>query len=369
MGDTIAVEVQSNIDYEVTISESAREWISRITLSKSLSTSTLHFAVQPNPGYSKRFGEIIIKDKSGSHTDTLRLEQAQQDAIVLTNKHHDVTASGSSLSIEVQSNVDYETEITPESAKTWVIPAVSSKALTTSVLNYTILPNTTYSDREASIIIHDKFNRLTDTVTIFQRQNDALILNEHAYTVPAVGDTLSVEVQSNIDYDVTISESAREWISRITLSKSLTTSTLHFAVQPNPGYTKRSGEIIIKDKSASRTNTIWVEQAQRDTIMILSQREFEVEWESCSLGVILESNTGLQFTSNADWIKVDANGFMPSTSSNIILEISENTTSAKRTGTITIRNSSGMLSETLTVAQKVKTSGTIEDFKEEQQEW
>lgn len=43
-----------------------------------------------------------------------------------------------------------------------------SRALTTNTLNYQLLPNTTYNERKAEIIIKDKGGDLSDTVKIVQ---------------------------------------------------------------------------------------------------------------------------------------------------------------------------------------------------------
>ena len=70
------------------------------------------------------------------------------------------------------------------------------------------------------------------------------------------------------------------------------------------------------------------------------------------------------------WIKLSSTSSRALTTSSIILEVSENTTSEKRIGTVTINHTNGTLTETLTVTQKAKSiDSSIEDFKVENQEW
>jgi len=263
-GATVEVELRTNTDYEVTIPSEAKDWLTLLE-SKANRVDKITLEVQPNTAHDVREARVTIKDKNSTLTDTLYICQAQLNAIVLTQKRYEVPAAGQGIAVEVKSNVEFEPEITPASAKDWVILNPGSKALVTSTLNYTVQPNTTYSDREARIIIHDKAKQLADTVMILQKQQDALILNEHAYTVPAVGDTLAVEVQSNIDYEVTIADSAKTWISPVTLSKALTTSTLYFVIQPNPDTLQRSGTVILMDKNTPLADTITVVQAAKIT--------------------------------------------------------------------------------------------------------
>ena len=116
-------------------------------------------------------------------------------------------------------------------------------------------------------------------------------------------------------------------------------------------------------------DTVYVTQAQKDAI-ILSQKEYEITSKGGNIEVSYESNVEITITPTCDWIKVGSTTSRALTASNFILEISENTSSNKRIGTVTISNANGTLSETLSVIQKAKPAGgSIEDFEEEEQEW
>ena len=110
-------------------------------------------------------------------------------------------------------------------------------------------------------------------------------------------------------------------------------------------------------------------QAQKDAI-ILSQKEYEIAAKGGNIEVTYESNVNVTFNSNYDWIKLSSTSSRALTTSSIILEVSENTTSNKRIGTVIISNTNGTLYETITVTQKAKSiDSSIENFIEEEQEW
>jgi hypothetical protein len=88
-----------------------------------------------------------------------------------------------------------------------------------------------------------------------------------------------------------------------------------------------------------------------------------------SLEISYESNVEVTTTSDCDWLKVNSTNTRAMSESILLVNVSENTTTIPRTGTITISSKDGTLSEMLTITQKGQNNASVEDFEEEQEEW
>ncbi|WP_187376773.1 MULTISPECIES: BACON domain-containing protein [Butyricimonas] len=265
-GMKIVIELESNIEYVATISEEAQAWITKVSiesLGRTLEANSLHYEILANDTYKERKGEIIIKSKISELADTVKIIQKQKDLIDIKEKEFHVSSAGCNIKVGVNSNVDYIVNI-PVSASQW-ITQIQSRMVTTDSLIFSVSPNTSYEDRYAEIVVQK--NELRDTIKIYQKQNDAIILNEHLYDVSMEGCEISVEISSNVECEVQISSNAQDWIEMVQ-SRALVTSSLNFVVKPNPNYQERKGEIFIKDKNSSLADTIKIVQAAKSDIYI-----------------------------------------------------------------------------------------------------
>ena len=261
--ESIEVELKSNVDYSISIPSSASHWI-KLLETKAIRTDKIYFEIEENTTYDNRSAQVFIKDKNSSLCDTLYINQLQQNALILSQKQYEVLAGGEQISIEVQSNIDYEI-IIPKTVQEWIEQMPQSKALTKSMINLEIKPNTTYDVRSAQVFIKDKNSSLCDTLYINQLQQNALILSQKQYEVLAGGEQISIEVQSNIDYEIIIPKTVQEWIEQMPQSKALTKSMINLEIKPNTTYDVRSAQVFIKDKNSTLSDTVQVTQAAKGT--------------------------------------------------------------------------------------------------------
>ncbi|MDE5610627.1 MAG: BACON domain-containing protein [Odoribacter sp.] len=77
-GAEIAVELKTNIDYEVRIPGDATSWISQIS-TKAIREDLLKFQVAAHTGSDERTARIVIQDKNSDLSDTVRVIQASKD--------------------------------------------------------------------------------------------------------------------------------------------------------------------------------------------------------------------------------------------------------------------------------------------------
>lgn len=86
----------------------------------------------------------------------------------------------------------------------WVQSAAKTRGMSSHTLYYTIAPNETYDSREAEIIFYDKNSAVKDTLKIMQVQKDAIIIGKKEYKISANGETVGIELSSNINYDISL---------------------------------------------------------------------------------------------------------------------------------------------------------------------
>ena len=260
-GGNVTVEVKSNIQYEVSIPSQFQNWIKHEPETKAITTKNFTFTILENKEYEKREGYIVFN--GNSLKDTVHIYQTAARILILSKDTYNISSAKESIEVELKSNVDYSISI-PSSASDW-IKLLETKAIRTDKIYFEIEENTTYDNRSAQIFIKDKNSSLCDTLYINQLQQNALILSQKQYEVLAGGERISIEVQSNIDYEIIIPKTVQEWIEQMPQSKALTESMINLEIKPNTTYDVRSAQIFIKDKNSSLSDTVQVTQAAKGT--------------------------------------------------------------------------------------------------------
>ena len=161
-GETISVAIRNNVEYAIQMPDV--DWITEATASRSVSTDTLKFVIAANEEYDSRSAEIIFFDKNSDLKDTLKVTQAQKDAIVISQKTFDIKAEGETIEVKLSANVDFE--ITMPDVD-WV-KQVSSRALKEHTLYFEVAKNESKEKRKAEIILKDKNSQLSDKLIINQ---------------------------------------------------------------------------------------------------------------------------------------------------------------------------------------------------------
>ncbi|WP_423129034.1 BACON domain-containing protein [Gaoshiqia sp. Z1-71] len=152
----------------------------------------------------------------GSKIAKLEVMQSQNNVIELVTKTiYDVASAGSDISVRLNTNVNFTIEI-PDENKEWITnPNTNTppQGIEPSWLYFKIAGNNTYRARTGKIII--KGQGIADQeITINQAQNDAIILNEINYHVSSTGGVVTVNLQSNVPYTVSIPASKQTWVGK-----------------------------------------------------------------------------------------------------------------------------------------------------------
>ena len=133
------------------------------------------------------------------------MHQKGKSSLQLSTYEYTAGVEGGTFEIDVRSNIAYQM-IMPD--VDWIVNTITHGDKYT----FEVLPNDTYDARTAEIRFVCEEEDLTQTVTVTQKQRDAIIIAQDFYEVEAEGSTLDIPVQANVDF--TVSTDA-DWITQV----------------------------------------------------------------------------------------------------------------------------------------------------------
>lgn len=339
-GGTLALTFTTTSDWTASVDGAASGWLSVSPASGEAGTHTLSLVTTANDSYDERNASVTIT--SGSVKKTITVTQKQKDALILTSNKVELEAEGGDFSIELQANVEVTYEI-ESGAQTWLTPVARSRGLTSSFLAFHAEANEEAEARQAVIKLAGG-NGLTEEVTVYQiGTGPALVLSQSEYIVSSAGETIQVELRSNTAYEIEMP--GVDWL-RENSSRSLSTYTHYFIVDPNETYDARSAVIRFIDRENGIEQTVTVTQMQRDAIVV-AQNVYQIGVEGGALDFAVQANVDFTVSTNADWItQVEARGL---TERMLCFEVTPNEGEEMREAVITLE--SGSVKQTIKVQQ------------------
>lgn len=328
-GGQIQVEVKANVPYEVIIPEQYQNWIHKRNVTRGLSTSNLTFTIDKSEEYDKREGEIIIQNEETS--EILKIYQAGEGIILLTEDEYVVSDQGEELAVELSSNFEYEVKMPQVD---W-ITTTTTRGISSHTLYYSIAPNETYSRREAEIVYYDRNDKsLSDTLRIIQAQKNAIVLSQKEYSVDSSETYIEVVVNSNVDFKINISDEYASWITKVEnfITRGLVTRKLDFKIAANTSHDERVGKIEISNNNLMEIVT--VKQVKQDAI-IVDKAEYFLEYKGGDLSLDVKTNVELVVESSVDWIRQVSTRAL--NSKRLSFSVGENTGDDVRKGVIILR--------------------------------
>mgnify|MGYP001635048022 CR=1 FL=1 len=351
-GGKINLEVKTNINYTVTINETDKKWIKQVSSNtRALSSSTLTFDISPNEEYEKREGIIYITN--GELTETVHVYQASGGVVMLTKNEYFISDKEQTIAVDIKSNFNFEVKMPNVD---WISIAPSTKSMSSHTLYYIISPNEEYDSRESEIIFYDKNNvKLADTLKIVQAQKDAIIISKKEYEVNSKENTIEFEVNSNIDFKVSIPSAASKWIENITATpqtRGLTSHKVYLKINENTSTYGRSAKVAIKHTQSNVADTVFVRQLGVPTISS-NQKTYQTYPKGGELSVTLTTNTNytVEILGDAqEWITLSPTRSSSFKTDHLNLHIAENTGEA-RSGEVKVSSENGETEITFTVQQ------------------
>ena len=256
-GGTIEIEVKANISYKMEISEKAKDWIKESS-NRALTAYKHKLDIAANEEVEKREGEITFK--SGDKVETVKVYQVGGTILLLSQNEFNVSDKGETISVDIKSNVDYGVQMPDVD---WITYEASSRGFSSHNMKYIVKSNDTHDNRSAEIIFYDKNSNLTDTLKVIQAQKDAIIIGKKEYEVKAEGETIEVELESNVDFEISIKD---DWIKQVEnkSSRALVSHKFYFHILKNESEKERSSKIDITDKTKNIIESIIIKQKNKE---------------------------------------------------------------------------------------------------------
>ncbi len=174
--------------------------------------------------------------------------------ITLSNAAADFTTEGGSTAIAFISTDTWTAEVINNRADMWCCVSPASGSAGNATVNITAIANDTPDDRTATVVI--KSGIVKKTISVYQKQKDALTVTLSKFEVSADGGEVAIEVGHNVEFDITIDG---EWITQ-QQTRALETAKLTFIVAENTTDEAREGSITFTSKDGSVSQEISIIQ-------------------------------------------------------------------------------------------------------------
>ena len=210
---------------------------------------------------------VNLTVRCGSQTKVLAVTQKGVNALTLSKDKFEVAAEGGDLTVTLQANVECTSAI-PSAFSSWIKKSPGTKAMTSQSFRYTVSPNEDTQKREGYIVFTGGTKK--DTVYVYQSaktpmEESSLILSEDTYNLSAEAQEITVELKTNIDYEVIVPDTVETWVSHLS-TRALRTDKLHFSIAENEGDNARSAVVIIREQGGELTDTLHIRQAKQEPV-------------------------------------------------------------------------------------------------------
>lgn len=319
--------------------------------------ATISAIARANEEYDDRNFNLTVQTLSGQ-TKVMTVTQKKKDAILLTKDKYDMESEGGNFDVEVKSNVTYTVSI-QEDCREWIKQVDLGRGLETRMVHFEVAANPDAEKREGMIVFKDDASELADTVHVYQARLYELILSESEVYVPTEGKEVSVELRSNVDYEVIIPREASEWIALLE-GRSSRVDRLVFNVLENTTHDNRSADIVVRDKHGELADTLVIHQVQKDALVI-SRDTYEVSAEGEDITVEVKSNVDYEATVLAgagEWIQRVEKGRALVTTE-LHYKVLANPTYAAREGRIVIKEKKSELADTVKIVQAARDGNVV----------
>ena len=322
---------------------SSASWL-KVTASGTSASTTISVTADANPDYDDRTATVTIKAED--KTQTVNVKQSTNIGLLISKKDYDLTDDAQSIEVEVQANIDFEYTI-DATCKAWVTPT-STKALSTNKVYFNIAKNDSYDSRQGKIVFKQKDGNLTEVVTIIQGQKNAIIIADEKIEFEAKGDSRTVNIESNISYDVTISNDAKSWLSISEETKALSSSNITIHAAENATSSNRSGLVVVSGEKITKEISV----TQKAGSISVNQTEFNLATAGGEFKFEVSHNISYKAEISEEaksWITYNSS---KSSDTELWYTVSKNESTDSRTGLVSIKNGDFDIPVTIKQAQK-----------------
>lgn len=129
------------------------------------------------------------------------------------------TSQSGSENIEFICNGDWNVSVANTiGGETWCTVTPANGKAGEGEVTVNVVENKEYNDRNVSLTL--TVENIKKTIVVTQKQKDAIIISKKEYEVNSKENTIEFEVNSNIDFNVSIPSAASKWIKNITTTQT-----------------------------------------------------------------------------------------------------------------------------------------------------
>ena len=318
-------------------------------------------SVKANNTYDARTDTVTLTDTISKSSRYITVKQDRNTGLFLDKTYAEASMYGDTISTKLKYNVSYEVQI-PDTCK-WVTRgrAGKTRGLDSTTITFYVKENKTYKDRDAVITVFNKDEKLTDKLRIHQPFKTEFKADSTNFEVNQYGDTITVNLTTNISYDVNI-PSTCSWITKksssgareqAALTRGTDTKALTFFIKENKTYHDRDGVVTLSNKDAGASIEINIHQPFK-AVFSPDKKYIEASQYGDTVTIKMTSNVSYDVTipDDCDWIKRAASRNTRGVeTSSILLKVAENTTYKGREAVLEISNKDAGVSESITISQ------------------
>ena len=379
-GDTVTIKMTSNVGYDVTVPDDC-DWIKRAASrqTRGVETSTILLRVAENKTYKSREAVVIVSNDEAGVSESITISQPFDMVFSVDSTSHEVSMDGATFTVNLRHNISYDVSI-PKNCK-WLTQVTgtrqgtrgakgvrntrntqnilrtrgASKGIDTTAIVFRASENTTEKERAATIVISNKDAGAEAKIYVHQPFKVIFNVDSTSFEVPMGGGTKTVNVESNISYNVLIPSDC-DWISQQSSGRAGTrsskTTALLFKVSKNTTGKERSATVIISNSSLNVSKAITFKQKFNSTFDV-DTSEIEVDERGGTFGVNVVANVSVSVQPQVSWLTVGSktgvgDGYW---TQNINVSSFSNKTD-QRQGKVKFLYAAGNESKTVTVTQK-----------------
>ena len=326
--DTRTVKITASHVWTATSSGS---WLTLSPEKGGAGTHELTLTAAANTTASARTAEVNIQ--VGHKVSTIKVSQAQKDALGLDRNSEVVAWPAGSVSFTLSANVD-DYEITSDAD--WLQPSpLKSMTEETLVLVYT--ENETYEERTGTVTVSN--GTLTSSVTVTQGGRGALYFVIERDTVASTDVQYELALMKNTELSGLHLPEGTSWVSLPVDTKGMPAEErILLTLEPNMETEPRSAQLVIRDESTGilMTDTFTLVQRGLENMLLPEKDLYEVAVEGEEFGIPVMASGPFEVILPADapWLTGSAGIQLAGT---LQFTAEENTKPQPRTAVIVLR--------------------------------
>lgn len=320
------------------------------------------FTVDPNTESEEQTAEYIFKMGDKEQPFTITLKAGGEPPYVRITSEKELTLDypeQSRVAVNVETNIPYETLIAhiESDEEGWLTSPMTTEGATEreAVVYFELTQNKGLEARNATVRIAGPDGG-EDQLTIVQKAQRQLLIEEKEFYIDLPGTELKIPVVTNVDLDVTVSQSGSGWC---TYTERYEEGAFIFSIQPLESG-KRTCEVTLTEKNAPAeteplTETITIIQKPEEILTVEPGTPITFDYTNCDpveLTVTMQHIDGDWTYQVPDWIDAEKN-------ENKLTVTAQNNTGLERTGQIIIK--AGRKTVEIDVSQKAAEPAIIVD--------